>query len=176
MTDSLLREPVAAIPNNFARPAFAGHAANMYGAERYCSRTRKSKKHTARAVQPFMFHYRGFDCGVGLFCASLPRHCRCFGCIVVAEWVHQYLAWLQSGCKQGAPTSPASDSGCILGAERVHAMFGKPSCPTPLPTKAKNAEPATTQQPNLGAKTPAFATLECAFNASPPQRVRPSKR
>ncbi len=93
-----------------------------------------------------MFHYRGFGCGVGLFCASLPSYPRCFGCILVAEWVHQHLAWLQSGCKQGARTSPASYSGCILGAKRAHAhviskhqlwQCSECPCPTPLLMKAK---------------------------------------
>ena len=64
---------------------------NLSGTESYCKGTTEQQKHTARAVLTFMFHYRVF----GLRCGSfLPRLCPAivdaFGCIVVAEWVHQY--------------------------------------------------------------------------------------
>jgi hypothetical protein len=38
--------------------------------------------------------------------------------------MHLSRGRLQTGCKQGAPTPPARYSGCILGANRVHANFG----------------------------------------------------
>ncbi len=94
---------------------------NLSGTESYCKGTTKQQKHTARAVLPFMFHYRYLGCGLSLFCASLPSYSRSFGCILVAEWVHSSRGRLQTGCKQGAPTPPARYSGCILGANRVHA-------------------------------------------------------
>jgi hypothetical protein len=127
---------------------------NLSGTESYCKGTTNSKNTRHEPYNPLCSTTRVLA-AMWVFSARLCLgYFRCFGCILVAEWVHEHLAWLQTGCRQGAQTPSASHSGCNLGAKRVQK--GCTPCSErgsrPLTPQARDCERATTGSRRLEAR------------------------